>query len=145
MYSTLAVMRDYKGYVIDNGISKGRHRRNILYKYAYINALRQYFGCSEIGRIVGLHHATILHAWKTHDQNISPMHNPEMKTYQDAFEDAVYRLQTILGEEFDEMIYWNRADIIKAYRELEKKYNDLIDATKYSIEEEEVSGVLLSE
>lgn len=139
MNSTLAVIRDFGEYVIENKITKTRSRRNVLYKYAYANALRRHFGCSEIGRIIGLHHATILHSFKTHESNASKTHNPQASEYLTALDDASFRIQQIFGEGFDPMVYWTRSEIIKAYRSLEKKYNTLVDAQEHSIEEQEVS------
>ena len=49
-----------------------RHQRNVMFRHAFLVAVREVssLGITDIGQIIGKHHATVIHATKNHDSNM---------------------------------------------------------------------------
>lgn len=138
------VKRDYAEYKQNNSIVDNRFRPNIVKKYAYMNACKPYIGSSDMGRIIGCNHATILHSWKSHETNA--YHSKDSTVYIEYYEECCTRINNIMGQFTDPLHSKSKSEVIKMYRDLEKK-QALIEALYSYAEEpcskdEEVPGVL---
>lgn len=135
------VKYDYALYKEKNGIVDNRFRPNIVKKYAYMNACKPYIGSSDLGRIIGCNHATILHAWKSHDTNLT--YSKDSIAYQEHFEACCARIAKLMGQYTDPLHKISKGEVIKMYRELEKKIEDLHQYAQESCsQDKEVPGVL---
>lgn len=66
------IARDYWETIKEShSIGKSRHRRNVLYRHAFMVACREVSQLSlmSIGKILNKDHATVLHALRSHEQN----------------------------------------------------------------------------
>lgn len=134
------VKKDYAIYKEMKEIQDNRQRLNVVKKYAYINACKSLLGSSDLGRIIGCNHATVLHAWKTHDTNRK--YSKDSEKYEEFFDECNIRICNLLGEFSDPLHRKSKTELIKMYRGL--KYQ--IELLYYYAEEprskdEEVSRV----
>jgi len=137
MNKSVEVLYDYRNFVQEFEITQSRERRNIIYKYAYINALKPFLGCSDAGHVIGCNHATILHAWRAHETNMR--YSRDRLEYADIYEMCVNRISNSIGDDCDPLFFYTKGEVIRMYRSLEKKYEGY--AKEPYIEFEEISGV----
>jgi hypothetical protein len=117
MNRSVEVAIDWKLYNEEYGLTNSRERKNVIYKYAYINACKPFFGCSELGRITGYNHATILHAWRVHDTNL--LFSPDSEFYSEVYEISKNRLDSAIGEKVDPLFFLSKRDLISIIRKIE--------------------------
>lgn len=62
----------WKELVIDEKIENNRHQRNVMFRHAFLVACRIHSALpiTGIAKIMGRHHATLIHAEKNHESNL---------------------------------------------------------------------------
>ena len=142
MNRSVEVAIDWKLYNKEHGLTNSRERKNIIYRYAYINACKPFFGCSELGRLTGYNHATILHAWRIHETNL--LFSPDSELYSEVYEASKNRLDLAIGERVDPLFFFTKRDLITMIRKIESTLsivpmNNLEAEIKFSHAEESCS------
>ena len=134
------VKRDYAIYKEKNKIEDNRQRLNVVKKYAYINACKSFLGSSDLGRIIGCNHATVLHAWKSHETN--KRYSKDSDEYEEFFDESNIRICKLMGEWSDPLHKKTKTELIKMYRELKSQIEALYHyAEEPCSQDEEVPGV----
>ena len=103
------------------GIFRDRSRDSVYKRQAFINAFRDRASNTHLGRVVGKHHATVIHAKKNHE---SSMLYPE---YQDLYNLATDIATEVAGEPTEMQTLKNniedlRTQVAELYTYKEKYY-----------------------
>ena len=133
MNKSLEVAYDWTLYKAKYQITKTRERKNIVYKYAYINALKPFLGCSEVGRIIDCNHATVLHAWRVHDTNLK--WSQDRNLYEDMYDICVARISEAMGEHCDPLLFRSKGELIDMIRSLQLQLSLYAEEPCFTLEE----------
>ena len=71
--SQMQQLKEYWKELCDQeSIQDNRHQRNVMYKHAFLVASREAstLSITELGLVIGKHHATVIHATKNHESNM---------------------------------------------------------------------------
>lgn len=81
----------WKELVAEEGLSDNRHQRNVMYRHAFLVVCREVstLSITEIGEIIGKHHATVIHATKNHESNMR---------FNNIYRSAYTRIASMLGD-----------------------------------------------
>lgn len=79
--------------VRENKIEDNRHQKNVMFRNAFMMASREYssLGITDISRILGRHHATVIHAQKHHESNLR---------FSKLYRNAYHRISSHLADMF---------------------------------------------
>lgn len=133
----------WKTLVQTQNITDSRERRNVIYRQAFLVSARNLsnLSLSSIGKIVGKHHATVVHSCKCHDMNYK-----FDRVYRDVFDSMITQMSKELDNHTENMeqivserlsrinvdVYENSLiDLYKRKLErAEKRYEEQMDAIK---------------
>lgn len=66
----ILLQEEYNHYAYENKIRNNREHNNVMARYAFMVAARELFQTLEIARVTGKDHSTVVHATRSHDQNL---------------------------------------------------------------------------
>jgi phosphoglycerate-specific signal transduction histidine kinase len=124
--------------VEEERIQDNRHQRNVMFRHAFLVAASEHssLGITPIARIIGRHHATLIHAKKFHESNLR-FNN----TYKSAYRRISSNLSDILMSDISMGDYQGYREENKALRqrliELSRRNRELIIQNSDHIEQVE--------
>jgi len=99
MNSQESQLREYWYTLVkEEKIEENRHQRNVMFRHAFLVAASEHsaLGITAISKIIGRHHATLIHAQKNHESNLR-----FNRTYRSAYQRISINLSDILMSEID--------------------------------------------
>ena len=66
----LQLQEEYDNYTGHHRISPSRERRNVMARFAFMVAARDIYNTLQIARVMKKNHATVIWAWKNHQNNL---------------------------------------------------------------------------